>query len=265
MSRHGPEVKERVLELLAGGGINEGEILAVVEAGSTAHAISVGSDDLDFTVVRVEPFDELVVGDPKRQSMMLRTKPNGVRSQPGDIDLQVYTFRRFVSLATAGNPSVLMILFAPDELRLIDNGFPGRRIAELTRSSRAAASYQGYMERQLDKWIGGSGKAGGRSELVEAHGYDTKFASHAIRLGLQGIEYLTTGALTLPMSEPVAGRIRDVRRGVICEANALEWARELQEQLDVAALETTLPESPDASAIQESVAGFYADRYGLGR
>lgn len=265
MNRHGSGIKERVLGLLAGAGIGEGDVLAVIEAGSTAHAISVGTDDLDFTVVRVEPFDELVVGNPKRQSMMLRTQPAGVRSRPGDIDLQVYTFRRFVNLAAAGNPSVLMILFASEELRLIDNGLPGRRIADLTRSSRAAGSYQGYMQRQLDKWIGSSGKAGSRPELVEAHGYDTKFASHAIRLGLQGIEYLTTGALTLPILEPVAGRIRDVRRGVTSEADALEWVHELIEQLEMAATASTLPDSPDKAAIDAFVAGFYADRYGLGQ
>ena len=42
-----------------------------------------------------------------------------------------------------------------------------------------------------------------RTRLIQEHGYDTKFAMHAVRLGYQGIEYLETGRLTLPMS---AGR-----------------------------------------------------------
>jgi hypothetical protein len=38
-----------------------------------------------------------------------------------------------------------------------------------------------------------------RTELIKRHGYDTKFAMHAVRLGYQGVEYLKTGRLTLPM------------------------------------------------------------------
>ena len=40
-----------------------------------------------------------------------------------------------------------------------------------------------------------------RTELIKRHGYDTKFAMHAVRLGFQGVEYLKTGRLTLPMDE----------------------------------------------------------------
>ena len=32
-----------------------------------------------------------------------------------------------------------------------------------------------------------------RPELIAAHGYDTKYAGHVLRLGYQGIEFLETG------------------------------------------------------------------------
>jgi predicted nucleotidyltransferase len=254
----------RVISLLEDAGIARETVLAIVEAGSTAHAISVGTDDLDFTVVRVEPFPELVVGSPSRQSMMLRTKPEGVRSEPGDIDLQVYTLRKFVNLATAGNPSVLMILFAPPAYRLVDDGFPATEIADLTRSRRAAAAYRGYMERQIERWMGSRGQKNvQRPELEEVHGYDTKYAAHTIRLGVQGIEYLRTGALTLPMPEAVASRIRDVRGGRASEREALDWARQLKTELEGAAEASQLPERPDQLAIDWLVSDFYAARYAV--
>jgi predicted nucleotidyltransferase len=235
-----------------------------VEAGSTAHAISIGTDDLDFTVVRVEPFQELVVGYPRRQSMMLRTKPEGVRSEPGDIDLQVYTLRKFVNLAAAGNPSVLMILFAPTSYRLIDDEFPAGEIAELTKSRRAAVAYRGYMEKQIERWTGSRGQKNvKRPELEKAHGYDTKYAAHTIRLGVQGIEYLSTGALTLPMPEAVATRIREVRGGNLPESEALDWARQLEAELEEAALSSELPERPDQGAIDSFLADFYARTCGV--
>lgn len=50
-----------------------------------------------------------------------------------------------------------------------------------------------------------------RPELVERFGYDTKFAMHAVRLGLQGVEYVETGKITLP--SPDAQLLQAIRSG----------------------------------------------------
>lgn len=60
-SRHSEETRTRVIAPLDGASIAADTVLAVVEAESIAHVISVGSHDLDFTVIRLEPLDELVV------------------------------------------------------------------------------------------------------------------------------------------------------------------------------------------------------------
>jgi uncharacterized protein len=52
-----------------------------------------------------------------------------------------------------------------------------------------------------------------RPELVAVHGYDTKYAMHALRLGLQGIELLSTGRITLTVPEPHLAYLRSIRRG----------------------------------------------------
>lgn len=49
--------------------------------------------------------------------------------------------------------------------------------------------------------------------LVEQFADDCTFAMHALRLGVQGIEYLSTGRITLPIPEPELGLLREVRRG----------------------------------------------------
>jgi hypothetical protein len=36
---------------------------------------------------------------------------------------------------------------------------------------------------------------------------------HALRLGLQGLELLTTGRITLPVPEPYCAYLRSIRRG----------------------------------------------------
>jgi hypothetical protein len=265
MQRHDARTRQQVWDLLESAGIGESQILGVIEAGSTAHAISVGSDDLDFTVVWMESLDQLVIGRPGLQSMMLRTKPDGVRSEPGDIDLQVYTLRRFMSLAATGNPSVLMILFAPPEYWMVNGGLRTDQIAGLVRSKRAAATYNGYLEQQLGRWRGERGQKNvNRSELVEAHGFDTKYAAHALRLGIQGIEYLSTGRLTLPMPEEDAARIRAVRSGEVSEDDALAWAYQLKDELGAAAAASTLPENPDQKAINNFLVAVYRERLSSG-
>jgi hypothetical protein len=48
--------------------------------------------------------------------------------------------------------------------------------------------------------------------LVAEHGYDTKYAMHALRLGAQGVELLTTGRIALPAPEPDRSFLRAIRR-----------------------------------------------------
>ena len=48
------------------------------------------------------------------------TQPEGARSGPGDLDLVAYSLRKYVRLALKGHPTVLLLLFVPDELTLVE-------------------------------------------------------------------------------------------------------------------------------------------------
>jgi predicted nucleotidyltransferase len=48
-----------------------------------------------------------------------RTQPEGVRSGPGDLDLVAYSLRKYVRLALKGHPTILLLLFVPDEHVLV--------------------------------------------------------------------------------------------------------------------------------------------------
>ena len=79
-----------------------------------------------------------------------------------------------------------------------------------------------------------TGQAGAhtnRPELVAAHGYDTKYAMHALRLGLQGIELLTTGRITLPVPPPHRDTLRAVRRGDLRLAEVLALVNDAENRL----------------------------------
>lgn len=90
-----------------------------------------------------------------------------------------------------------------------------RQLNQQPAGSRAARRFLGYLHAQKTAITGASGAHTNRPELAAVHGYDTKHAMHALRLGLQGIELLTTGRITLPVPEPRRSYVRAIRRGEI--------------------------------------------------
>jgi hypothetical protein len=189
-----------------------GEILRGV-VGSTAHGTGMdGHEDRDEMGVCIEP-PEAVCGLRQFEQYIYRDKPEGVRSGPGDLDLVIYGLRKFCRLAAQGNPSVVLLLWLPEYITITEIGrdLVDMRLAFLSRES--GARFLGYLSSQKTALKGERNKKVTRPELVEQFGYDTKFAMHALRLGLQGIEYLTDYRLSEPVREPDRTLLRDVRYG----------------------------------------------------
>lgn len=218
------------------------------QVGSGLHGTAVlGQDDRDELGICVEPPDH-VIGLKRFEQYIFRTQPEGVRSGPGDLDLIVYSLRKWMRLVLNGNPTVLLPLFVPEsEIVVIDElGAELREQAHRIVSRRAGLRFLGYSRAQRERMLGLRGKAG-RPELIEKYGFDTKFAMHMVRLGVQGVELLETGRITLPVPEPWLGWLRDLRQGKKTREEALEAAESLERRLDeLVRGASPLPEEPDA-------------------
>ena len=83
------------------------------EVGSTMYGIGTGTDDRDEMVVFVEP-PHIALGLDGYETIVRRSKAEGVRSEAGDLDVVAHTLRKFVRLAAGGNPSILAALWCPD-------------------------------------------------------------------------------------------------------------------------------------------------------
>lgn len=92
---------------------------------------------------------------------------------------------------------------------------------------------------------GAPGAHTNRPELVAVHGYDTKFAMRALRLGFQGIELLTDGRITLPVPEPERSLLRSVRRGEQDMSSVVAQIDEAEAQLTSLAESSGVPDQPD--------------------
>ncbi|WP_207208402.1 DNA polymerase beta superfamily protein [Nocardioides glacieisoli] len=245
--------------------IAEAGMILRVQVGSGVHGTSIaGQDDRDEMGICLEPSayvtglarvpsgirgEAAPVQFEQYQRHTVWDQPGGLanRSGAGDLDVVVYSARKWASLALAGNPTVLLVLFVPDEevvhrdevgAELVDNAH--RFVSKL-----AAERFIGYLRSQRAAMTGEVGAHTNRPELVAIHGYDTKYAMHALRLGVQGVELLTTGRITLPVPEPDLSRLRAVRRGEVELAEVVAAVEEAEARLVELSTSSAVPDQPD--------------------
>ncbi len=208
----------------------DNEILRGV-VGSTAHGTAIeGQDDRDEMGVFIEP-PENVCGLTPCDHYIQRDQPDGVRSQPGDLDLTMYSLRKFCRLAAHGNPSVIHLLWLPSYVSKKPVGADLVTLREAFISKDAGKRFLGYLVAQKLKLKGERAHTVNRPELVAQYGYDTKFAMHALRLGFEGIELMTHRRLTLPVADPNLTTLRAVRSGRLDFAEALRLIEAAEQQL----------------------------------
>lgn len=230
-----------------------GEILRTV-VGSGVHGIAIaGTDDHDEMGVFVEPAERVLGLALPVPHYVFRTQPEGARSGPGDVDLVMYSLRKYLRLATKGNPTALLPLFAPADsvVVLTPLGAELRALAPSVLSQRAVRRFLGFMNSQRERLLG-RGRA--RPELVARHGYDVKYASHALRLAHQGREVLRDGRLTLPMPAVERAEVLRVKSGgVPVLGDVLDRIAVVQAEIEerLAAGRTPLPAEPDLEVVSE--------------
>lgn len=228
--------------------------------GSTVHGTNVAQqDDRDEMAIAIEPM-HYVIGMRHWETTVFRTQPDGVKSGPGDLDLVTHSLRKYCRLAARGNPTMQLPLFVPEDSIVSINQL-GRELIErrsMFLSRECGKAFLGYMRAQKNRLEGTQGgRHGSRPELVAQYGFDTKYAGHIIRLGYQGVELMTTGHLSLPMSPEESAEVRAVRTGRRTLEQVLSLAGQLERQLKDSLDTGPLPDHPDEDAIND----FLQDAY----
>jgi uncharacterized protein len=208
-----------------------GNIILRGVVGSTAHGTGMhGQEDRDEMGIFVEP-PVAVCGLHPVDHYIKRDKPEGVRSEPGDLDLTLYSLRKFCSLAAGGNPSVLLLLWLKEYMIVEPLGAELIGLRESFLSKRCGEAFLGYLVQQRMRLTGERTRNVSRPELVERYGYDTKFAMHALRLGIQGIEVMEKRQMTIPVPEPERMTLRAVRGGGVSLEEALKLISDAESRL----------------------------------
>lgn len=248
------------------------------EVGSTLHGVTDASvgDDLDLmgicfepphTTVGLEDFEQFEGRWHKDGTPI----PDGTRSGADDTDLTVYSLRKWARLAANGNPTVQLILFSP-EAKVFHQSRYGLRLREsrdLFISKESGTRYLGYLKSQVQLMLGLRAGHTNRPELVATYGVDLKAGYHACRLGIQGIQLMQEGCVTLPMRDSDRAPLIALRRGEYGRKSqqwVLEYLDQLESDLKLAIDKSDLPDHPERKSVDSFLVAMhleYWDEIGL--
>lgn len=235
------------------------EVIHLFIGGSELHGAKLqGTDDHDIYGVYIEP-PEKMLGLSTDEHFVWSTSGTERRNGPGDVDVTLYGLKKWAGLACKGNPSVLHFLFAPNLILSKREREAWQFILDRKRAFLARSHYKqfiGYAVAQMARMVGERSRKVNRPELVEQHGFDTKFAMHVIRILMECEELLNTGWISLP--NPQKDLLISIRKGEVTQDWVIRDAeRRIQEIKGFAETSTALPETVDRDDVSRILTDLY--------
>lgn len=182
------------------------------------------------------------------------------------VECTLYSARYFVQLYLKGNPTLAEMPFADKKFWMVDDYF-GERIMSFIRDNMITQhlfnGYYGYYNDQIKCFVEKGGKyREKRKELVEKYGYDGKMASHAYRIGVQGVELFSQGKITPTMSGDELSTALALKN---CEVSGREevinLVRDLGEKMKLAKENCSLPLEPDIELVNKFCVDIHKEFY----
>jgi predicted nucleotidyltransferase len=221
------------------------------QIGSNLYGTVTKDSDKDYMGIFI-PNKDYILGNKRCEQVILSEKNSkSIRNQKGDIDFIIYSLPKFIHLATGNNPNIVELFFVNHTNELFCNEF-GKKLKEsykLFISKRVYHTFKGYSYSQRKKLEIKKENMTGRKELAEQFGYDTKFASHLLRLLVECQQLLLEGRLDLPLLQN--NLIRDVKLGKYDLQWVLNKADELEKSVDRIYETCQLQSSPDVESINK--------------
>lgn len=213
-------------------------LLSVHYAGSKLYGLETTNSDLDIRGVFVAPLDYVVGAKTIRK----------VKINNRDLDLVLWEVRHFADLCLKGSPNVVETLFVGKEMGWrsdLWSDFPLEPKRLLSKNVKN--SFLEYSNSQLKKSKTKTQNGTGRASLIEKHGYDTKFVSHAFRLLYELKSLAETDIIKFPIYE--VNFVFDIKNGKYNNFDYLlelfeSQAQEVMELLDNSSLADKIDANP---------------------
>ncbi len=225
--------------------------------GSVAHNMYDPNsiDDIDLMGVYMAPVDHYIGINRTRQTL---------EKFVDQWDVVNYEFMKFVDLLLKSNPNVLSLLWIKDDHYIKKDTYGAMLIEnrDLFVSKEVYKTHVGYALSQMkrmtsnNKYFGYMGSK--RKKIVDAFGYDSKMASHTIRLLRMGIEFLADGKMTVSRDED-RGELLDIKLGKWSKASVIEEANRLLVVAEEAVKKSALPDEQNVVEINKLVSSIMFD------
>ncbi len=232
--------------------------------GSELHGAKVGkTDDTDIYGIYIED-PAHALGLHSREHFVWSTAGDDRRNGPDDVDITLYSLRKWAGMAAKGNATALHFLFAEPKEVTPKTWKKIQANRELFLSRSSAKQFIGFADSQFKRLTGekGSGKKGQRPEYIGKYGYDTKAAMHGLRLLYECLELMTHRWITLP--RPEKDFLIKIRSGDWTLERVLVQAKSLFKEVEEAVAGSPLLEKVDQEVISALVAQmhlqFWRDR-----
>jgi predicted nucleotidyltransferase len=201
--------------------------------GSTAYGLAHEGSDVDRLGMFAAPTEAL--------HGLHQPKESHVSTAP---DRTLHEAAKWCRLALGGNPTVMELVWLPDELYEVRTPLGDELIgirATLTGARRVRDAYLGYATQQFRKL----NSRGDGSFSADTRKRTAKHARHLKRLCTQGYELYRTGALTIRVEDPESYHRFGEQVAADPQA-AVPLLRDFEERF--AATRSVLPEQPDEQA-----------------
>jgi uncharacterized protein len=239
--------------------------------GSVAYGVSGDSSDLDIYGFCIPPknlvFPHLageIPGFGRQIQRFESWQEHHVKDADAgkEYDFAIFSIVKLFDLAMANNPNVIDSLFTSRENVLHSTG-----VSELVRENRrrflhkgAMHKLRGYAYSQMSKIRNKANSSNPkRAADVEAHGFDTKFAYHVVRLVLQAEQILMEGDLDLMRNREI---LKSIRRGEWSLTELESWFSSKEKDLETIYARSTLRNEPDEEAIKRLLLTALETHYG---
>jgi predicted nucleotidyltransferase len=243
--------------------------------GSVAYGVSSDTSDMDVYGFCVPPKEEIFphlageipgFGQPIQrfeQFQQHHIRDDDALGGAGrEYDLTLFSIVKFFQLAMENNPNVIDSLFTPVTCVLHST-----RIGEMVRERRrdflhkgAWLKFKGYAYSQVHKMDVKTPAAGSkRAEIVEAFGFDAKFAYHVVRLLDEVEQILLQGDIDLQRNRE---QLKAIRRGEWTAEQVRDYFVRKERDLESAYAASTLLQRPDEAKIKQLLLDCLEAHYG---
>jgi hypothetical protein len=220
--------------------IAQGGLIYRTLAGSRLYGIHGPDSDYDYLGACIEPFSEVLLGDFEQWVKSDKTET-------------IYSLRKLCRLMLKGNPTVTELLWAPERFWTTHTkvGHELRDMRELFLSKRTIRAFLGYLREQRMRLNGERGQKNiKRIALVEKHGYDTKYASHIVRLAIMATVLGRTNRIVVPLDDKHRAIIGAIRAGEWALEDVLQLASNHEKEIEKLITASSLPDEPNTTEVE---------------